>query len=68
MAENSLGFLGGVVLASTLLAIPFVSVLYIVMEGFSERRRARKGDRKRTLENPGAQDRRLNGNELCKIV
>jgi len=43
MAENSLGFLGGVVLASTLLAIPFVSVLYIVMEGFSERRRARKG-------------------------
>jgi hypothetical protein len=25
-----------------LLAIPFVSVFYIVMEGFSERRRARK--------------------------
>jgi hypothetical protein len=30
-------------LASTLLAIPFVSVFYIVMEGFSERRQARKG-------------------------
>jgi hypothetical protein len=26
-----------------LLAIPFVSVFYIVMEGFSERRRGRKG-------------------------
>jgi hydrophobic/amphiphilic exporter-1 (mainly G- bacteria), HAE1 family len=32
----------GGMLASTLLAIPFVSVFYIVMEGFSERRRARK--------------------------
>jgi len=30
-------------LALTLLAIPFVSVFYIVMEGFSERRGARKG-------------------------
>jgi hypothetical protein len=30
-------------LASTLLAIPFVSVFYIVMESFSEQRRARKG-------------------------
>src|SRR5207245_4510478 len=33
----------GGMLASTLVAIPFVSVFYIVMEGFSERRRARKG-------------------------
>ena len=33
----------GGMLASTLLAIPFVSVFYIVMEGFSERRRAKKG-------------------------
>jgi hypothetical protein len=33
----------GGMLASTLLAIPFVSVFYIVMEDFSERRRARKG-------------------------
>jgi hypothetical protein len=33
----------GGMLASTLLAIPFVSVFYVVMEGFSERRRARKG-------------------------
>jgi hydrophobic/amphiphilic exporter-1 (mainly G- bacteria), HAE1 family len=33
----------GGMLASTLLAIPFVSVFYIVMERFSERRRARKG-------------------------
>jgi HAE1 family hydrophobic/amphiphilic exporter-1 len=33
----------GGMIASTLLAIPFVSVFYIVMEGFSERRRTRKG-------------------------
>ncbi|MGB7950597.1 MAG: efflux RND transporter permease subunit, partial [Candidatus Binatia bacterium] len=43
-SQQSLGTVvfGGMI-ASTLLAIPFVSVFYIVMEGFSERRRARKG-------------------------
>jgi hydrophobic/amphiphilic exporter-1 (mainly G- bacteria), HAE1 family len=43
-SQQSLGtVVFGGMLASTLLAIPFVSVFYIVMEGFSERRRARKG-------------------------
>ena len=42
-SQQSLGtVVFGGMLASTLLAIPFVSVFYIVMEGFSERRRARK--------------------------
>ena len=43
-SQQSLGtVVFGGMLASTLLTIPFVSVFYIVMEGFSERRRARKG-------------------------
>ena len=43
-SQHSLGtVVFGGMLASTLLAIPFVSVFYIVMDGFSERRRARKG-------------------------
>jgi hydrophobic/amphiphilic exporter-1 (mainly G- bacteria), HAE1 family len=43
-SQQSLGtVVFGGMLASTLLAIPFVSVFYIVMESFSERRRARKG-------------------------
>jgi HAE1 family hydrophobic/amphiphilic exporter-1 len=43
-SQQSLGtVVFGGMLASTLMAIPFVSVFYIVMEGFSERRRARKG-------------------------
>lgn len=43
-SQQSLGtVVFGGMLASTLLAIPFVSVFYIVMEGFSEWRRARKG-------------------------
>ena len=43
-SQQSLGtVVFGGMLASTLLAIPFVPVFYIVMEGFSERRRARKG-------------------------
>ncbi len=43
-SQQSLGtVVFGGMLASTLLAIPFVSVFYIVMEGFSERRRAQKG-------------------------
>jgi hydrophobic/amphiphilic exporter-1 (mainly G- bacteria), HAE1 family len=43
-SQQSLGtVVFGGMLASTLLAIPFVSVFYVVMEGFSERRRARKG-------------------------
>jgi hydrophobic/amphiphilic exporter-1 (mainly G- bacteria), HAE1 family len=43
-SQQSLGtVVFGGMLASTLLAIPFVSVFYIVMEGFSEQRRARKG-------------------------
>jgi HAE1 family hydrophobic/amphiphilic exporter-1 len=42
-SQQSLGtVVFGGMLASTLLAIPFVSVFYIVMEGFSERRRARR--------------------------
>jgi hydrophobic/amphiphilic exporter-1 (mainly G- bacteria), HAE1 family len=42
-SQQSLGtVVFGGMLASTLLAIPFVSVFYVVMEGFSERRRARK--------------------------
>jgi HAE1 family hydrophobic/amphiphilic exporter-1 len=42
-SQQSLGtVVFGGMLASTLLAIPFVSVFYIVMEGFSERRQARK--------------------------
>jgi hydrophobic/amphiphilic exporter-1 (mainly G- bacteria), HAE1 family len=42
-SQQSLGtVVFGGMLASTLLAIPFVSVFYIVMESFSERRRARK--------------------------
>ena len=48
-SQQSLGtVVFGGMLASTLLAIPFVSVFYIVMEGFSERRRARKGIAART--------------------
>jgi HAE1 family hydrophobic/amphiphilic exporter-1 len=43
-SQQSLGtVVFGGMLASTLLAIPFVSVFYIVTEGFSERRRARRG-------------------------
>jgi hydrophobic/amphiphilic exporter-1 (mainly G- bacteria), HAE1 family len=43
-SQQSLGtVVFGGMLASTLLAIPFVSVFYIVMEGFREGRRARKG-------------------------
>ena len=42
-SQQSLGtVVFGGMLASTLLAIPFVSVFYIVMEGFSDRRRERK--------------------------
>ncbi|MGE5219023.1 MAG: efflux RND transporter permease subunit, partial [Chloroflexota bacterium] len=42
-SQQSLGtVVFGGMLASTLLAIPFVSVFYIVMESFSERRRVRK--------------------------
>ncbi|HXV80222.1 MAG TPA: efflux RND transporter permease subunit, partial [Candidatus Binatia bacterium] len=42
-SQQSLGtVVFGGMLASTLLAIPFVSVFYIVMESFSERHRARK--------------------------
>ena len=42
-SQQSLGtVVFGGMLASTLFAIPFVSVFYIVMEGFSEWRRARK--------------------------
>ena len=43
-SQQSLGtVVFGGMLASTLLAIPFVPVFYIVMEGFSERRQERKG-------------------------
>jgi len=43
-SQQSLGtVVFGGMLASTLLAIPFVSVFYIVMEGFREGRRVRKG-------------------------
>jgi len=43
-SQQSLGtVVFGGMLASTLLAIPFVPVFYIVMEGFREGRRARKG-------------------------
>jgi HAE1 family hydrophobic/amphiphilic exporter-1 len=42
-SQQSLGtVVFGGMLASTLLAIPFVSVFYIVMEGLSERRRPRR--------------------------
>jgi len=42
-SQQSLGtVVFGGMLASTLFAIPFVSVFYIIMENFSEQRRARK--------------------------
>jgi hydrophobic/amphiphilic exporter-1 (mainly G- bacteria), HAE1 family len=45
-SQQSLGtVVFGGMLASTLLAIPFVSVFYILMEGISERRQARKAIR-----------------------
>src|SRR5690242_14988993 len=50
-SQQSLGtVVFGGMLASTLLAIPFVSVFYIIMENFSEWRRARKGTRRRQSE------------------
>ncbi len=43
-SQQSLGtVVFGGMLASTLLAIPFVPVFYIVMQGFSERHAQRKG-------------------------
>jgi HAE1 family hydrophobic/amphiphilic exporter-1 len=45
-SQKSLGtVVFGGMLASTLLAIPFVSVFYILMEGINERRQARKAIR-----------------------
>jgi len=50
-SQQSLGtVVFGGMLASTLLAIPFVSVFYIIMENFSERRRARKRTGRRRSE------------------
>jgi len=42
----------GGMLASTLLAIPFVPVFYIVLQGFSERRAAKKGSPPATAASP----------------
>ena len=60
-SQQSLGtVVFGGMLASTLLAIPFVSVFYIVMEGFRRTATGTEGNRKRALGSGGAQDRRLN--------